>query len=99
MRCSECKHWKETDDWDIQAGGMRRCGRALPKWKIEDQIPEAMREGKYGYDGDECRLTEAYKAAAEGVFSIARVAVNDGSQYYAELLTRPDFGCVLYELN
>ena len=97
MRCDACKHWKDTDEWDVQAGGLRKCERALPKWKIEDAIPEAIRSGKYGFEGDDDPETAAYKAAAEGVFAAARVAVNDGSQYCAELLTRPDFGCVLHE--
>lgn len=98
QRCETCKHWLNTDAWDVKSAGLKRCNAVRPKWKVEDDIPEEVsREGKWSYEGDEGPLALAWQAATLKAFSAARAVVNDGSQYIAELLTRPDFGCVLHE--
>lgn len=99
MRCDTCKHWLPNEDWDVKAGGLRRCARIVPKWTLEDRVPDELREAKYGWKDDDDPITAAYVAASEKIFSEAKAVVMDGSQYHAELLTRPDFGCVLFETN
>lgn len=94
-RCETCKHWKPNDEWDVEAGGLRACDRVVPKWIVEDRVPEELRDARYG--GADDAEDAAYKAAADKVFSEAGAVVNDGSQFRAELLTRPDFGCTLHE--
>lgn len=95
--CQSCKHWMPSEDWDVKAGGLRRCGAVKQKWVVEDEVPHELREGKYGFEGDEDQKTAAYFAAAERVFAKYKAVVMDGSQYRADLLTRPDFGCILHE--
>ncbi len=97
--CETCKHWKPAEAWDATAGGLRRCGAVLEQWVVQDEIPKAIREGKYGCEEDGDPAAVAYMAAAEVVFSKRKAVVADGSQYHAELLTRPDFGCVLHEAS
>lgn len=96
-RCATCKHWMPSEKWDVKAAGLRVCGRVFPKWTVEDEIPKAIRYGRHGWDGDNDPVTAAYRAAADSAFREAGAVANDGSQYRAELLTRPEFGCVLHE--
>jgi hypothetical protein len=94
--CSTCRHWKVSDEWDVQPGGLRTCMAVREIWRLEDDVPEAIREGKYGYDGDGDPTTALYTAATEDLIAKAKAVVRDASNYVAELLTRPDFGCVLW---
>lgn len=96
MHCATCKHWQPSEDWDVTAGGLRKCGAVLEKWAVEYGVPMEMFDGRYVYEGDGDPVKTAYMAAAEAVFSKYKAVVNDGSSYKAELLTRPDFGCVLH---
>lgn len=93
-RCETCKHWTESNQWDVKAGGLRECGAVQPKWVVEDQVPEALQKGRYGFEGDGAQA--AYETASTECFKKAMAVVNDGSQYIAVLLTRPEFGCVLH---
>lgn len=90
--CETCAHWQPLEEWDVKAGGLRRCVGVRQRWDVEDEIPEEIRASKY----DGAPLDAAYQSAAEAVFAEARAVVQDGSQYSAQLLTRPDFGCVLW---
>lgn len=104
--CSTCRHWRDLDEWDVKAGGLRKCAAVREKCKVEDEIGEAAREGRadaqdaaFGLDlnAEEVRRAAAYRKAVEDAFAAAKAVVNDGSSYKADLLTRPDFGCVLHE--
>jgi hypothetical protein len=108
MRCDTCKHWTPHDIWQAPAGGLRKCAAVRELWDVQDEVPEKIKEGRDdardAADGlhqtpDEKVKADEYAAACEAVFSKAKAVVNDGSQYMAELLTRPDFGCVLHAPN
>lgn len=95
MNCATCKHWMPHEAWDVKAGGLRRCAAVRQKWDVEDDVPEAIKEEKWDWQYDD--TPNAYTKAADVVFTRAKAVVNDGSQCHAELLTRPEFGCVLHE--
>lgn len=97
MRCDECEFWVPSDDWDVKAGGLRRCSAVREKWRVEDEVPEAAKDAKCDEEYDDGQLSGLYAQASGVVFGRALAVVNDGSQYKAELLTRPDFGCVLFK--
>lgn len=63
---------------------------------VEDLVPKELQEYAWDWD-DETAGGAAYRAASDKVFGEAKAVVKDGSDYMAELLTRPDFGCVLFE--
>jgi hypothetical protein len=46
-----------------------------------------------GYDGG---VSARWHAANKAAFDTARAYVQDGSSYRAEMMTAPDFGCVLH---
>lgn len=96
MKCATCNHWVALEEWDVVAGGLRRCKAVRQKWDVEDEVPETLRDGKYSDKGSTDPIDIAYGKAAEDVFKKALAVVNDGSQYRADLLTRPEFGCILH---
>jgi hypothetical protein len=73
--------------------------------RVEDEIPDKARNRMEAMDAEtgfnlseEDKLKAALWAdATKQVFAQARAVVNDGSQYYAELLTCHNFGCVLHQ--
>jgi hypothetical protein len=67
---------------------MRRCLAIRERWKIADEASEGI---EYSRE-DDTFLNVRRKALAD-----AKAFVQDGSQYCAELVTGPDFGCVLHE--
>lgn len=93
MRCATCKHWIEGDAWDAESSGVKRCSRIEPMWIVEGKAP-AQLDGKYHWEDPV--LDAKYVAAIDAAFNEAKAVVQDGSSYRAELLTRPDFGCVLW---
>ncbi len=93
MPCSDCKHWKDPDDWYADKMHFRQCGRIAPRWKIEDKVPESIRDNRYDSESAE----QAYDRAEMEVFAREAAYVIDGSQYVAELHTAGTFSCSLHE--
>ena len=93
MRCDQCKHWLESQEWDTDAAGMRRCGAILQAWDVRDSAFEG--EGKPDrYDFDDWEEVERLEAEA---LVAAKAVAQDGSSYAASIRTTGDFGCVLFE--
>ena len=92
--CETCSSWTDDESWLAKAAGLRKCSAVRQLWDIEDDVPDAILEGKY--QDDTGGIGAKYRAATEAAFAKAKAAVNDASQYRAALLTRPDFGCVLH---
>jgi hypothetical protein len=65
---------------------MNKCEAARPRWKITDPIE---RNSTVSW-----KETQEKKSAA---LNAAKAYVQDGSDYYAELVTAADFFCALYE--
>lgn len=86
MRCDQCEHWKDRIDWEASAVGFRLCGAVRPRWVIQDEVPVAYSPG----------IESPYITSRREALAGARAYVQDSSGYRAELMTGPDFGCVLF---
>jgi hypothetical protein len=81
MRCEQCKHW-DVKEGKEYAGGLGQCQRAHAFWDRSE-----WRDDESG----EYRRFLLPEAADDKMF------VQDGSDYRAVLLTKPDFFCAHYE--
>ena len=82
--CKTCEFWKDTDgDYPKGSIELGKCKRVKMFWDCTEweDIP----------DHWECRRVLTEEAKDELAF------VQDGSDYSAELITRPDFGCVQWK--
>lgn len=91
MRCKDCKHWREgtTDTREsVRILGAGRCARVGQFWDSTEweRIPSKRDFGKDTYARKRKRTTDL-------------AFVQDGSDYRADLITLPDFGCVMFESN
>ncbi len=95
-RCSTCKFWSDKDEslgWEGTAVGMRQCTRALERWTIMDQA-----NGGAKFCGSDDPADEAaWGQRRVDALRQSMVYVQDGSEYRAEMITAPDFGCVLHQ--
>lgn len=89
-RCATCLHWTDPDAWDVEAGGFRLCAAVKRKSDVDDEIPEALQGEQY------FTKSASYLAAAEKVFAKAMAVVDDGRTRHGDLMTGPNFGCVLH---
>ena len=83
-RCKTCKHWKPENPQEqgsLLGGG--ECKKAPQVWDVADRV-EATDE-----------WTTNYQLRPEHAAVLA--VVEDGSAYYARLVTMADFGCVQHE--
>lgn len=97
MRCDQCKHWKRASEdnrigWEAQGAEFGECTAVRPRWVITDDIPSPWMQGEPSKDA-----LKAYEDAKTAALKAARAYVQDGSDYVADLVTGPDFGCVLFE--
>ena len=85
--CKDCIHWAEGDKEDysklIGAGVCKRAKQFWDSTEWETVIDEE------GCEPDE--IIRSAKSKDDLMF------VQDGSDYHAELITLPDFGCVQFE--
>lgn len=93
MRCDGCKFWKKaTDDgcgdWSAAAISFGECQAVRERWVIQDDASAGLE-----WSGDD---DGAYTKARRDALRAARAYVQDGSQYYAELMTGGDFFCALF---
>ncbi len=82
MRCDGCKHW-DIESGKEYAGGLGECQRAHPFWERS--------EWKDDEGGGNYRRELLPSAADDKMF------VQDGSDYRAHLITKPDFYCAHFE--
>lgn len=82
MRCENCKHWEDMGDVEYPIYiGVGRCKRVKMFWDSTEW--------------KEIEYQDARVLKAESIND--KAFVQDGSDYHATLITRPDFGCVQYE--
>jgi hypothetical protein len=80
--CSNCKHWG-VKDVDYNTGILGKpCGYVKMEWDCFE----------YVWDKNDDRDTKMRKG-----YENQKSFVKDGSDYYAELRTMPDFGCTQWE--
>jgi len=81
--CKTCVHWKDgKDDWDFPLGlELGKCVKAQQLWDNTEWT-----------DTEERGYTRTIKPDVTTL-----CFVQDGSDYHADLLTRPEFGCVQWE--
>lgn len=92
--CKTCKHWGYKDTiigWEAEEFGKRRCMAARERWKIGDEAL-ARSDGK----AVSATLEERAERRRQALKDV-KMYVEDGSDYYAMLITAPEFGCVLHE--
>ena len=95
--CETCRYWGEDEDesseWEAISSGCRLCTRALPRWIIMDRANDGVKYAPmHATEDDE----KAWCQRRLDALREAKLYVQDGSEYRAELYTAPDFGCVLY---
>ena len=84
-RCKECRHWFATC-----VHGRPRRGHD-PTWCYDCDGEPKVAEGRKGY---------CLRAGMDGGKPIDDASLmwgQDGSDYTADVYTRPDFGCVMWE--
>lgn len=88
MKCENCKYWTDKDsydDWDIDQEkkdmGLRRCSKAMELFEATEWRD---------VNGD-------YRRAPKPQFEDQKFFVQDGSDYKAEMFTKPDFFCAHFE--
>ena len=80
-KCGTCRHWKAID-YSVTAGRDRHTD-----FRVCDRV---LHDAEYESSGNAC------PSDTESVFDELAVTI-DGSGYTAELRTKADFGCVLWE--
>lgn len=82
--CKTCKHWapEGSDFGDMRGAG--ECNNTPAMHLVTDYHPDPLDE------------TNQYKALRPEHAAVLAM-VEDGSAYYARLVTMPDFGCVQHE--
>lgn len=89
--CKDCKYWREgkTDTREsVRILGAGRCSRVGQFW-------DSTEWGRIssGRDFTPDTIVRKRKRTSDLAF------VQDGSDYRADLITLPDFGCVMFEKN
>lgn len=83
MKCADCKYWGEGDDGRDALYGTKRCGKALQMWDAGH------------WDGEDYDSNKGYTLLHEHAGQM--MFVKDGSDYRADLYTKPDFFCAHFE--
>lgn len=79
--CGSCKYWKKPENGYGEIPGTGKCTRVVQYWSAAQWSDDA--------DCEHRTLRPEYQGKL--------AFVQDGSDYYAELKTFADFGCVQYE--
>ena len=89
--CGTCKHWKPiaTEPYDLNEGSQYPpgCGHCQAV-----EHPEG-----FETDGGSNKAYEELRKKKNAHKTAAKAYVEDGSGYYAALICKTDFGCVLHE--
>jgi hypothetical protein len=83
MRCDQCRHWDAEEGKRKFAKGVGLCTKAKPFWDVSE----------WNDDGDDM---ESWGRVLKPEFADQLMFVQDGSDYKAYLVTRPDFFCAHY---
>lgn len=79
--CSTCKHWRERPEFSRAPKGTGVCGAIQEMWEQTAWVED--KEDDYRHD---------FKPEVT-----ALAFVQDGSDYLACLIIKPEFGCVMHE--
>jgi hypothetical protein len=83
-RCATCKHWDKINSNEVNSiAGTGVCSAARQIWDVTKSL-----EDEDGFFSGNLELLPEHA----GLLCV----VADGSQYRAEFITMPDFGCVQY---
>lgn len=94
MCCKTCRYWQESNDvYAENKLGFKKCTRIREKFRILDTLPDEIRWGRYENKTTE----EKFDAASKELFNKEKAYTQDASDYIANLMTSPYFGCVLHE--
>ena len=80
MYCKDCRFWERDEDSNLDERQFNL--RTCRRIKMFWHSTEWSREGEQRVIKEECRNEKAF--------------LQDGSDYRADLLTMPDFGCVQF---
>ncbi len=101
MRCETCKHWDKTSPMEYDNVTAHNCGKII-MLNYNNNYEEDMEPNVYD---PSLPVEYEYKKNEDGIVSVIRrnlhglAYVEDGSSYYAALVTHPYFGCCLWEEN
>ena len=80
--CKNCKHWESSPETNLPKNlDLGKCRRVKMFWDCTEW-------------GDEC---DDFQRLVKPCCAGEKAFVQDGSDYKAELITAPDFGCVQFE--
>lgn len=83
MRCNACKFWDLKEGRDYAGTGL--CTKAQPLWEVSE-----WQQWDRDYDNSD---QEKWKRGLKEEFADLKMFVQDGSDYKAIMLTKPDFYC------
>ena len=86
MKCETCKYWDNEEDSNL-IPNTHLCKKPVQFWDATEWTKITKEDG-YDYDIDR-HIKEEHKDL--------KMFVQDGSDYYASLLTRNDFFCAHWE--
>lgn len=89
IKCGECKYWGSKQPRFKEVDGMNRCGRLKELMEIRDE--KWLQFVKSNQDRNPTAEELAYKEALKSETAY----LEDGSDFYAALITGPTFGCTL----
>lgn len=94
-KCLTCKYWGSGKDTNVA-----RYANTIAYRCYKIMMREYYSDG--GYDPLKCPVETVYEKDENGNVKYSEhmhhlAYVEDGSSYYAALVTRPDFGCILWE--
>lgn len=100
--CATCRHWGSEKErtWDAVAAEMQICGAITPGWRTADDASRDVESDPNlpgSWDAEKPDPADAYMNARSAALRKAKAAVWDGSEYWAELCTTAEFGCLLHE--
>jgi len=91
-RCDGCKHWDMDSGKAFSGTGL--CTKARPLWDVSEW-------DRYGgdHDGDvDPEAAAEWTRCIKPEFADLKMFCQDGSDYRADLLTKPDFFCAHHEV-
>jgi len=81
--CKNCLYWNESDSNVIKNAKIGNCSMVKQFWDVTEWVENGKDE-----DGDDVFIRDSKKE-----FTHHKAFVKDGSDYFAELITKEEFGC------
>ena len=85
--CKNCIFWDEHESIVIRNAKIGKCAMAKQFWDVTEWVENGKDE-----DGDDVFIRDTSEK-----FKHHKAFVKDGSDYYAELITKEEFGCNQWE--